>query len=539
MRLEIVATVFLLKQVEKASAAKQVVRGNPSPCESLLDAIPEADFPSERIRYKLLHKDFHRKNGNKKVIGIVKCRHNKLTKKSKADREAKKRYENDRKTNRHKNMGKYVCHTKDQVWEKLYNMPACPGAEDRTWSDFYPKRCDCPNGQVAIGPECKVHGTEQCTSCNEGHILDGGNHCIENPCAAGEIFLEGTCTSNHCNEVNTCALLNKECLHEGHTYKCGDCLPGFQVDEDNRCVSMCEQGYQYSIDSQECADVNECESGQSVTECYWQSRECINTVGSYHCGDCLEGLVETGVADVCIHNPCSEGEILINGLCDTDECSELDNRCISNNKACINNVGSYDCGSCLEGYKQQASDCVEDCTVGYNFNSATNECEDSDECSGQITRCRWENRECVNTIGSYECGNCQGDLIEDGSGNCITRRADYCLTDTRCRTENKECLNSSDNHLGFSCGDCLDQFIPQADQCVSSCSEGYFYDIDAGVCQDIDECSNSSSINECYWKNRECINTSGSYTCGDCNDGLLEDETTKLCVSEEYSGVLG
>ena len=245
------------------SAKNPKTKGNPAPCESFLNSIHkfEAEFPSDKSRYKVLHKKFTRKNGSKKTLAILKCRSGRLSKKTKQDRIAKKNYEHDRRSDRHHSMGKYVCKSSSKQWGKMLIPPKCPGKHDKSWADFYPNQCTCENGAARRGSDCLAHNSESCLACNDGFVLNAEKLC----------------------EVESVRISNNN--------------------------TECEVGYIYNPNSDECDDINECEI--QLTECYWKSRECVNTVGSYTCGDCMEGLIDTGVSDVCIHNPCNEGEILV------------------------------------------------------------------------------------------------------------------------------------------------------------------------------------------------------------------------------------
>ena len=68
---------------------------------------------------------------------------------------------------------------------------------------------------------------------------------------------------------------------------------------------------------------------------------------------------------------------------DTDECTERDQKCFSNEK-CVNSEGTYSC-VCKQGYTK----------IG-------DLCEDIDECKNEEHSC-WLNSYCQNNDGSYEC----------------------------------------------------------------------------------------------------------------------------------------
>ena len=234
-------------------------------------------------------------------------------------------------------------------------------------------------------------------------------------------------------------------------------------------------------------------------------------------------------------------------MCDTDECLDENNSCSKQNRICVNKVGGYDCGACLRDFQESSGICV------VKRATMTDRETDVDECES-MNKCTWLNRECVNTIGSYDCGNCLGDLIEDMAGNCVQSCPEgevltshgNCAMDTcnsrnnPCFVSHRECVTSPEYSMGYDCGNCLPGFLSQDGQCVTECGIGFLFDVESGTkCLDINECLNERAINECYWQNRECINGQGSYTCGDCLHGLMEDRVSKSCISKSFRMSLG
>ena len=178
------------------------------------------------------------------------------------------------------------------------------------------------------------------------------------------------------------------------------------------------------------------------------------------------------------------------------------------------------------------------CNPGYKFNQSTMNCDDINECQA-LSDCHWKNRNCVNIIGSYLCGSCKGDLVDDGTGNCVVDNcpegysptsdgfcdANECLGPNTCGIDNRECINiktempsnlddADPAKAGYLCGKCLITHYENAEGiCDSKCDDGYLFDEMTGKCEDLDECSDKSKVTECYWTNKECVNTIGSYTC--------------------------
>lgn len=63
-------------------------------------------------------------------------------------------------------------------------------------------------------------------------------------------------------------------------------------------------------------------------------------------------------------------------------------------------------------------------------------------------------------------------------------------------------------------------------ECASQCELGLRLDPASDRCQDVDECSASSSP-ACFG-GRRCVNTVGSYRC-ECPEGYAEDQATGRC----------
>ena len=139
-----------------------------------------------------------------------------------------------------------------------------------------------------------------------------------------------------------------------------------------------------SADIDECADMsNPCVIGE---------RSCVNQVGSFHCGGCIQGYAEDR------HQLCA----------DVDECATDNGGCLG--LPCVNEPGSFRCGTCDEGHRPSTT-------------SGHDECEDIDECAENNNVCVaiFEGlRQCVNSAGTYTCGDCLPGYEEDASsGFCI------------------------------------------------------------------------------------------------------------------------
>ena len=241
-------------------------------------------------------------------------------------------------------------------------------------------------------------------------------------------------------EIRFCGKL--QCENTVGTYTCG-CRDGFETVRDGNttaCVDIDECLNEYSCpgiascqnsfgkftchcptgySGDTCVDVDECSNETETMKCD-QNAECTNTEGSYHC-DCNEGFYGSGVN------------------CDPGQCT--DSSCPANSQ-CISQTSTK-------------------CECKKNFIQVNGSCEDVDECQGENFCDTFENVECINLPGSYNC-QCSAGYFGNGA----------------------ECRE----------GNCTDEICPANEKCVSptssacQCREGFVRD-ESQVCIDIDECS--------------------------------------------------
>lgn len=135
--------------------------------------------------------------------------------------------------------------------------------------------------------------------------------------------------------------------------------------------------------------------------CFSSAVECTKvTDDEFSCGPCPRGYRGDGIEctpiDECTEaTPCSE----------LTECNEIEN--------------GYYCTACPEGYDG-------DSVRGYGLEDAQNQqvCTDIDECATGTDECS-EQRECINTEGSYRCEDCPAGYVNNGKYECIL--TDPCL----------------------------------------------------------------------------------------------------------------
>ncbi|KAK4012101.1 hypothetical protein OUZ56_021199 [Daphnia magna] len=148
----------------------------------------------------------------------------------------------------------------------------------------------------------------QCGPCPSGFVGDGqrcrpDNACKSNPCYAGvpcqnledpPYYRCGACpagtTGNgtFCSDIDECDLANpcdprSRCHNLITGFRCEPCPPGFTG------PAVQGVGIDYArLNRQRCVDINECADGRNGG-CVPNSR-CVNTEGSFQCGECLEGF---------------------------------------------------------------------------------------------------------------------------------------------------------------------------------------------------------------------------------------------------------
>jgi len=140
------------------------------------------------------------------------------------------------------------------------------------------------------------------------------------------------------------------------------------------------------------------------------------------------------------------------------------------------------------------------CPTGYNL-SVQNSCNDIDECFLMTHNCsKSPIRPCLNTNGSYTCGDCPDGYENDGLYEC--KDIDECKNGThKCSIDPlRVCMNGNGT---YSCGPCPAGYIANGPL----------------NCDEINECNTTTTHNCSKSPVRPCLNTPGNYTCGDCPTG--------------------
>jgi hypothetical protein len=197
-------------------------------------------------------------------------------------------------------------------------------------------------------------------------------------------------------------------------------------DEPNACINTsggydcaCPSGYVGSgRGASGCADIDECAAG--TDDCDDSPSACQNTAGGFRCV-CPSGYRGDG------HGA--------NGCTDINECDARTDNCDDEPNACRNTTGSFECA----------------CPSGYSGNGQGSDgCRDVDECRQDSDGCDADPEACRNTTGSYEC-TCPAGFEGSGRGDTGCEDVDECLTDNGGCHAKRQCLN----RIGtVECGSC-------------------------------------------------------------------------------------
>ncbi|KAK4884595.1 hypothetical protein RN001_000866 [Aquatica leii] len=252
----------------------------------------------------------------------------------------------------------------------------------------YLENCDCCHPQEIVKKTCENYpptcfpGVEcldtdngpTCSHCPYGY-MGNGYECVR----------VRTCKDNPCFK-------GVQCQDAEFGYTCGPCPPGYEGNGEN------------------CVKINGCDKNP----CYSGVR-CIprDYDPYYQCGPCPIGL--SGNGSHCY---------------DINEC-ELELPCFPGAE-CTNLYPGYRCGLCPPGYSGET-------ITGYGLEEARSkkqQCYDIDECVLGINDCV-PNSECLNTIGSYQCGPCNLGYIGNQTVGCQID-AVFCFDGTICNI-NADC----------------------------------------------------------------------------------------------------
>ncbi|XP_013414446.1 fibropellin-1-like isoform X2 [Lingula anatina] len=308
---------------------------------------------------------------------------------------------------------------------------------------------------------------------------------------------------NECVEGDPCAP-GVRCVNLEPGYQCEACPPGFRGD------AVRGVGLEFAKNNKQiCVDINECVEGDPCAP----GTRCVNLEPGYQCEACPPGFRGDAVGGVGLDFANNNKQVCV----DINECVEGD-PCAPGVR-CVNLEPGYQCEACPPGFR---GDAVRG--VGLEFAKNNKQvCVDIDECvegdpCDPLTRC-------VNKSPGYECEACppgyRGDAVsgiglEFAKNNkqvCVD--IDECLEASPCDTLTR-CTNLMG---GYECSACPPGFSGDA---VSGAGLE-FANANKQVCADINECEDGN--NGGCTLHSECINTIGSYECGECEEGFVGNQT--------------
>nr|XP_045625740.1 cartilage oligomeric matrix protein-like isoform X2 [Procambarus clarkii] len=322
--------------------------------------------------------------------------------------------------------------------DALLNCEACKPKPDN--DPCSPNPC-FPGVECTRGPE-----GARCGPCPRSFLGDGrdckpGVTCADRPCARGvrcydmpDGYRCGPCPPGQtgdgriCNPISACdpnpCFPGVQCSNTNTDpyFRCGPCLPGF------------------TGDGVSCEDINECEL---AAPCDPRVR-CINMSPGFRCDPCPPGFSGSpGLQGIGIQFARQNRQRCL----DINECYDGNNGGCVHNSECVNTEGSYYCGDCLAGFSGNQS---------LGCHNRPGLCPDGKQCD--------VNADCVRPFGlmSYTC-QCHVGWAGDGQ-HCapdrdLDRWPDYDLgcADPHCRQDN--CVSTpnsgqedSDNdNIGDAC----------------------------------------------------------------------------------------
>uniref|UniRef100_A0ABI7ZME8 EGF-like domain-containing protein n=1 Tax=Felis catus TaxID=9685 RepID=A0ABI7ZME8_FELCA len=276
--------------------------------------------------------------------------------------------------------------------------------------------------------------------------------------------------SQHCRDVNECLTIPEackgemKCINHYGGYLClprsaavindlhgegppppvppaehpNPCLPGYEPDEQERCV-----------------DVDEC--AQALHDCR-PSQECHNLPGSYQC-TCPDGYRKIGPEcvdiDECRYRYCQHRCVNLPGSfrCQCEPGFQLG----PNNRSCVD-VNECDMGApceqrCFNSYGTFLCRCHQ----GYELHRDGFSCNDIDECSYSSYLCQYR---CVNEPGRFSCHCPQGYQL---LATRLCQDIDECESGTHQCSEAQTCVNF---HGGYRCVDtnrCVEPYVQVSD----------------------------------------------------------------------------
>lgn len=164
-----------------------------------------------------------------------------------------------------------------------------------------------------------------------------------------------------------------------------------------------------------------------ATDSCFRGVKCVDTKDGFRCGPCPKGFVGDGIRctdeDECRISPCSAGV------------------------RCVNTFPGYKCEDCPAGYTGRSVS-----GVGVEHARIHKQvCVDMDECSdGRNGGCT-PNSQCINTMGSFRCGDCEGGYTGNQVRGCKPEKSCNNRLLNPCHA-NAQCFLERDGVIICICG---------------------------------------------------------------------------------------
>ncbi|XP_042216566.1 cartilage oligomeric matrix protein-like isoform X2 [Homarus americanus] len=368
--------------------------------------------------------------------------------------------------------------------DALLNCEACkPGKPDN--DPCSPNPC-FPGVECSRGPE-----GARCGPCPRNFVGNGrdcrpGITCADRPCARGVRCYDmlngyrcGPCPpgqtgdGQNCNPISACdpnpCFPGVQCSNTNTDpyYRCGPCPPGL------------------TGNGATCDDMNECDLAKPCDP----HVRCINMSPGFRCDQCPPGFTGSpGLQGIGLQFARQNRQRCY----DLNECDDGNNGGCVDNSECINTEGSYYCGNCRAGFiGNQTRGC----------NSRPGLCPDGQQCD--------KNADCVKPFGlnHYIC-KCRvgwaGDGMTCGPDHDLDGWPDYDLgcSDPRCRqdscvdTPNSGQEDSDNDNIGDACDEDADNdgILNSPDNCPLVANPDQFDTDPEGADKQGDACDNCPTI---------------------------------------------
>ncbi|GCB74210.1 hypothetical protein scyTo_0003298 [Scyliorhinus torazame] len=360
------------------------------------------------------------------------------------------------------------------------------------------------------------HTIAECQACGNG-LIDSEED-IEPPVTP--TVPKPRCTTHSC-------FRGVQCSETQNGFRCGPCPAGF-VGDGIRCT-----------------DVDECQ----VSPCSSGVR-CVNTFPGFMCEDCPAGYTGKRVQGIGLEYATQNKQVCI----DVDECSDGRNGGCVENSQCINAMGSFHCGACQTGYvgdqqrgcKQQKScsnrllnpchtnaqcfmerDGIILCTCGIGWAGNGYICGKDTDIDGypdQDLRC--PDKSCRKDNCIFVPNSGQEDADGDGSGDACDDDADgdgiFNAQDNCVLVHNVNQLNIDEDNYGDACDNCRisinnDQSDTDSDGKGDACDD----DMDGdGIKNFLDNCQRVPNVDQ---KDRD--NDGVGDACDSCPDVINPNQS--------------